>query len=462
MKESLANLKKNVREIYLLEHAQATVSWDQETKMPDEANTERADQAALLEGIIHQKITSPEIGRLLSALGAEDSKPEGKGDFCIEDKAFVREVFRSYNRATKLPKALVSEIAKQTGLAHNTWVNAKKSSDFSIFEDNLEKIVELNREKAEKLGYKEAPYDALLDEYEPGMTTNQLKQLFAPLSENLTKLTKKIQKSKQIDSSFLEKVYPVEKQDQLGRKILTLLGFPFNRGRLDVSAHPFTTTLGENDVRITSRYEEKNVLSGLFSTIHECGHALYELGMGEEIKGNILATGVSLGIHESQSRFWENIIGRSRSFCQLIYPDFQREFPEQTKNTSVDSFFKAVNRVNPSFIRTEADEVTYSLHVILRFELEKALLDGSLKVSSLPDEWNKMMKKFLNVVPPNDALGVLQDVHWSAGLIGYFPTYVLGNLYSAQFYDAMKRDIPNINEIIEAGELTAILNWQRE
>ncbi|MDC7228115.1 MAG: carboxypeptidase M32 [Spirochaetales bacterium] len=462
MKESLGNLKKAARELYLLEHTQATVSWDQETQMPDAANEERSDQLALLEGIMHQKLTSPEIGRLLSALGADDEKPEGKGNFDIEDKAFVREMYRSYSRASRLPEKLVTEIARQTGLAHSSWVEARKNADFSLFEEDLEKIIELNREKAGKIGYKDHPYDALLDEYEPWMTASKVEEVFGPLGKNLADLTARIAKKKQVETSFVEKKYPVDKQNAFGTKVVEKLGYDFGRGRLDISAHPFTTTLGTNDVRITTRYDESLVLSGLFSNIHEGGHAMYEMGVGENIQGNILAAGVSLGIHESQSRFWENMIGRSRAFWEIFYPDFQKTFSKQTEGVSLDDFYKAVNRVEPSFIRVEADEVTYSLHVILRFEIEKAMLSGDLKVSSLPDEWNRRMKSLLGIVPADDSEGVLQDVHWSAGLIGYFPTYALGNLYAAQFMNSMENQLGDVGKIVRSGDFSSILGWLRE
>ena len=461
MKESLANLKQKARDLYLLEHTQAIISWDQETKMPASANEERAEQLSLLEGIIHGKLTSPEIGRLLSALGANEEKPEGKGDFNTEDKAFVREMFRSYSRASKLPKSLVTEMARQVGLAHSSWVQARKNADFSLFEKSLETIIELNREKAEKIGFREHPYDALLDEYEPWMTASEVEKVFGPLGDKLADLTSRIAASKQVDTSFLEKSYPADLQDSFGRSVIEKIGFPMDRGRLDVSAHPFTTNLGENDVRITTRYDENLVLSGLFSNIHESGHALYELGVGDNIKGNLLATGVSLGIHESQSRFWENIVGRSRAFWELFYPEFQKVFSKQTKGVDLESFYKAVNKVQPSFIRVEADEVTYSLHVILRFEIEKAMLSGELKISSLPDEWNRRMKALLGIVPANDAEGVLQDVHWSAGLIGYFPTYALGNLYAAQFMNSMKSKMGGLDKIIKSGDFNRILSWLR-
>jgi len=462
MKESLAALKNAARELYLLEHTQAVISWDMETNMPDAGNEERSDQLALLEGIMHRKLTSPDIGRLLSTLGADDDRPEGKGDFQLEDKAFIRELHRRYSRASRLPESLVTEMARQTGLSHNSWVAARKNSDFSLFEKDLTKIIELNREKAEKIGYKDQPYDALLDEYEPYMTARDIEGVFGPLGEKLADLTARIAAAEQIDTSFIEKPYSADLQDKFGRSVIEKMSYPNGRGRLDISAHPFTTTLGTNDVRITTRYDENLVLSGLFSNIHECGHALYELGVGENIRGNILATGVSLGIHESQSRFWENVIGRSLPFWEHFYPDFQKTFSAQLAGVSLEAFHKAVNTVSPSFIRVEADEVTYSLHVILRFELEKAMLSGELEVSSLPDAWNARMKELLGIVPANDAEGVLQDVHWSAGLVGYFPTYALGNLYAAQFENSMRQALPKMEDDIRSGDFTKILGWLRE
>ena len=462
MKESLSNLKQLGREIYLMQHAQAVLEWDMETQMPEDGAEERAEQLALFEGLTHRKITSPEIGRLLSFLGAEEGKPEGKGDFDTADKAFVREMFRLYSHASKLPESLVTELAKQTGISHQVWVEARKKADFSIFEDSLTKIYELNHQKAEKLGYKEHPYDALLDEYEPWMTAAEVEKVFTPLAAELSALVADIKKAGAPDSSFLEKSYPTDLQDQFGRMLIGRMGYPEKRGRLDISAHPFTTTLGADDVRITTRYDEKLVMSGVFSNIHECGHALYELGVGDNLKGGILGTGVSLGIHESQSRFWENLVGRSLPFWKHFYPEFSKLFPEQTKGVDVETFYKAVNKVTPSFIRIEADEVTYSLHVVLRFELEKEVLAGNLKVSDLPDEWNRRMKKFLGITPANDSEGVLQDVHWSAGLIGYFPTYALGNLYGAQFLNSMKKQLGDVDGILESGDLGTILGWLRE
>jgi carboxypeptidase Taq len=462
MKEGLADLKKTARELYLLEHAQAAISWDMETCMPEAGVEERSEQLALLEGYMHQKITSPEVGRLFSVLGADDNKPEGKGDFPIEDKAIVREMFRRYRRAVRLPEALVTEFTRQTGIAHQTWAKARKNSDFSLFEESLTKIIELGREKAEKTGYEEHPYDALLDEYEPWMKTAEVEAVFGPLGEKLSDLTARIAEAKQPDTSFLEQFYEKEAQNSFGRKVIEKIGYPFDRGRLDLAAHPFTTTLGTNDVRITTRYDENYMPSGLFSNIHECGHALYELGPAENLKGTILASGVSLGIHESQSLMWENMVGRGRPFWEYFYGDLQKSFSDQLKNISLDSFYAAINRVGPSFIRVEADEVTYGLHVILRFELEKALLSGEIEVSALPDEWNRKMKGLLGIVPADDAQGVLQDVHWSAGLIGYFPTYALGNLYAAQFMDSMKRDLPDLEGSIRKGDFGRILGWLRE
>lgn len=462
MKERLAQLKKRGRELYLLSHATDVVHWDMETYMPAKGADERAEQLALLEGLSHQKATAPELGELFEALRADslDDPEHPVEDQC--DKAYIREFFRNYKRQVKLPGRLVEEFARETGRAHAVWIKAKEEQNFTRFQGNLEAIIGLCREKAECLGYEEHPYDALLDEFEPWMTTGEVETLFGDLKAGLTTLVAAIAEAPPVEAAFLQRDYPVSGQEKLGRMAVEALGYPWDRGRVDITAHPFTTTLGQDDVRITTRYFADNVLSGLFSNIHEAGHGLYELGFGPEIAGNLLADGASLGIHESQSRTWENMIGRSRAFWDYFYPRFQEIFPDQTANVSLDQFYRAVNQVQPSLIRVDADEVTYSLHVILRFELEKALLEGSLKVSDLPEAWNAGMKELLGITPENDAVGVLQDVHWSAGLVGYFPTYALGNLYGAQFYRAMDKALGGLDRLIAQGQLAPVLQWLRE
>jgi carboxypeptidase Taq len=326
----------------------------------------------------------------------------------------------------------------------------------------LEELVQLNIEKAERYGYEEHIYDALLDQFEPFMKTREVERVFDGLRDSLVDLVRRISEAPQVDDVFLHHSYPAERQELLGNEFLNALGYEFNRGRLDVSAHPFTTTLGPNDVRITTRYHEDLFASAVFSTIHEAGHALYELGVDPKYHNTLLATGTSLGIHESQSRLWENMVGRSREFWSHWFPRVKELFPEQLSGVEKEQFYRAINRVEPSLIRIEADEVTYSLHVILRFQLEVKLMTGELEVKDLPEAWNTTMEELLGITPPSDAKGVLQDVHWSMGAIGYFPTYALGNLYGAQFLRTMLREIPDVYDKVAAGEFAPILSWLRE
>ena len=457
---ALDRLKSIDRRIKLLEHTGALLGWDHETYMPESAVEERSEQIALIESIAHEESTSTEVGELLSLLGATPDTPEGKADGEI-DSAFVREWFRKYRRETKIPKELVERMARETSMAQSAWVTARKNADFPSFASKLESILGLTRELVSCLGYDDHPYDPLLDQYEPWMRTRELKTVFDGLQPRLREIVEKIAGRPQVDDGFLELSFPVSGQERFGREVLAALGYEPDRGRLDISAHPFTTSLGSDDVRITTRYNEKYFKTGLFGIIHECGHALYELGFSDDIRGTILADGASLGIHESQSRTWENTIGRSMSFWEHFYPALARSFPAQLDGISLEMFYRAVNKVEPSLIRVEADEVTYGMHVILRFNLETALLEGGLSVADLPAAWNDGMESLLGIRPGNDAEGVLQDIHWSMGSIGYFPTYALGNLYGAQFAVAMRRAIPDLDARIEQGEFSVVLEWLR-
>jgi carboxypeptidase Taq len=360
---------------------------------------------------------------------------------------------------TRFPEELVTEFVRATSKATAVWREARKKNDFASFSPHFKRLVELTREKADCIGYVDHPYDALIDEYEPWMRTSQVAAIFGPLTEKLTELVARIKDSAQVDAAFLDRPFPVGRQEEFGRHLLTLLSYPMDRGRLDVSAHPFTTTLGSDDVRITTRYREDQLLSSIFGTIHETGHALYELGFPEELRGTLLAAGTSLGIHESQSRTWENLIGKSRAFWEFNLPVLKKHFPAQLDNVTGDQFYRAVNKVEPSLIRIEADEVTYSLHVVLRFELELRLLTGDLSVDDAPAAWMEKMESLIGVRPGNDANGILQDTHWASGLMGYFPTYALGNLYGAQFMRKMREDVPDIDKQIASGNLKSILDW---
>lgn len=462
MEKDIEKLKELTKDIVLLEHAIATLSWDQETYMPPKAIGEKGEQLALLQGILHEKITSSDIGNILDDLGTDDKNPAGKSDsISFTDTAYIKETFRQYKIQTRLSKKLVKDLALETSHSQAAWIEARKKSDYSIFEPHLTKVLKLTKQKAESIGYRDTPYDALLDEFEPWSSTKEVSDIFQSIQPWLTDFIGKIKGSKQVDDSFLLKDFDISKQEVFGRKVLQDMGYSSDRGRLDVSVHPFTTTLGRDDVRLTTRYQKDFFKTGLFGIIHECGHGLYELGFGDSVKGNLLASGTSLGIHESQSRTWENVIGRSFSFWKYYYPELQKYFPENLGNISLDNFYRGINKVEPSLIRVEADEVTYNLHIILRFQLEQELISGSLSVKDLPEAWNSKTKDFFGITPPNDADGVLQDIHWPMGAFGYFPTYALGNLYSAQFSSVMEKEI-DVDSSLENGNLMNILNWLRE
>jgi len=461
MMDAIKRLKTIGEEIQLLIHSAAILDWDQQTQMPSRGAEGRAKQLALLQGILHEKITQDTVSKLLRDLGADEENPLGDSSLPWEDRAYVRYFHRLHSKEKKLPQDLVRELAEATSLGQSVWVEARKKSDFSFFQGHLKKIISLLRKKAEYYGFSDHPYDALLDDYEPWARTRDVTAVFEEVKKDIVSLLKKITSAKQVNDTFLHKNYPANRQETFNRQILEDIGYDFTRGRLDIAAHPFTTTLGGDDVRITTRYRENFLNTSVFGTIHECGHALYEMGFSENLKGNLLAEGASLGIHESQSRTWENIIGRSLPFWTYYFPKISEIFPENCRGLQARDFFKGVNKVEPSFIRVDADEVTYSLHIILRFELEKGLITGDIKVEELPQIWNHETRELFGILPENDAEGVLQDVHWSAGLIGYFPTYSLGNLYSAQFYSALNKALPEAEEHIKAGNFTEILSWYR-
>jgi carboxypeptidase Taq len=459
MQEKLARLKEIGKELTLLAHTGSLLGWDQETYMPSSALEERGEQLALLQGIEHDKLTADEVGELLAACGVTEENPMGNADLADLDRRFLRSFARNYWNETKIPKDLIVKFAKQRSRSQAMWIEARKTDNFSKFAPELEKNLDFTKQIAEHLGYEDHIYDALLDRFEPFMKASQVKKVFAQLKTDLGKVFEKINSVEQVDDSVVHRNYPIDQQEAFGKLVLEDMGYDWDRGRLDVTAHPFTTTLGSRDVRVTTRYEENFFNSGLYSIIHEGGHGLYELGFSPEIQGNILANGTSLGIHESQSRTWENMIGRSEAFWNHYFPKLQEHFPEATKGSDANSFFKAVNKVHPSLIRVEADEVTYSLHVILRFELEMDMVSGKLDVKDLPQAWNSKMKELLGIVPESDANGVLQDIHWSMGAIGYFPTYALGNLFGAQFYRSMEKELGSIDALVEKGELKTILGW---
>jgi carboxypeptidase Taq len=471
----LIELKELDRESRLLEHTAAILSWDQETYMPEGAVEERASQQALLQSLVHARNTAPRVGDLLDLLAAPGTGPgndrddpetsgsaAGTGGLSEIDTAFVREKRRQYTQATRVPPGLVKELAETASRGQHAWAAARKANDYDQFKPWLSSLLRLSREFADALGHDGNRYDALLDQYEPYAKTGEIAEVFAGLRTGLVDLVQRIAEAPQVDDRVFRQKFPVSAQEAASRRVMSALGYEASRGRLDVSAHPFTTTLGANDVRITTRYHEDQLPSGLFSTIHETGHALYELGVAPELQGTLLAEGTSLGIHESQSRMWENMIGRSRQFWSYWLPELHGYFPEQLSGVDVETFYRGINRVEPSLIRVEADEVTYSLHIIMRFELEQALLADEISVDDLPAAWVEKSRELLGIAPDDYATGVLQDVHWSFGAFGYFPTYALGNLYAAQFLRVMEREISGMWEAIERGDTTPVLAWLRD
>ena len=456
-------LTAKLLEIQRINSAASLLSWDQETYMPGGGGEARAEQISTLQGIAHQKLVSPEIEGLLAVwIDPETGEVrDSPGETWDEpSRSLLREVWRDYSRAKKLPSDFVIKLSRECSLAQQVWAEAKENHTFSQFLPNLRTVLSLKREEAEYLGYRDSPYNALLDVYEPDSTIAALRPLFAQIKGRLVPLLKKIQQSPvQIDDTILFHTFDQARQLEFGRMVLIAMGYDFERGRLDLSAHPFTTSFHPTDVRVTTRVHEHDLQACLFSCIHEGGHGLYDQGLDPRYFGTPLGDSVSLGIHESQSRMWENCVGRSRPFWRFFYPMLQQTFHHQLRALDGEQFYAAINRVKPSLIRVEADELTYNLHIMLRFEIEQDLIEGRTRPEDLPGIWNQKMEEYLGIVPSNDAEGVLQDVHWSFGAFGYFPTYTLGNLYSVQFYEQAKLEIPHLEDEIAAGQLMVLQRW---
>ncbi|NJN92856.1 MAG: carboxypeptidase M32 [Anaerolineales bacterium] len=454
MQEKLEFLTAKLKDIKNLQAAEAVLGWDQQVFMPPGGAEARAEQLATLSKISHEMFTTDEIGLLLSDLAQTDLPYDS------DEASLIRVVQRDYDKARKLPSSLVAEMSRTFSLGQQIWTQARAKQDFAHFQEILTKIVDLNIQVAEAFGYDECLYDALLDQFEPGMKTAEVNRVFGELKAELVPLVQAIAaQAGQVDDSILKQEFDETAQWDFGMIPLKAIGFNLERGRQDKSVHPFTINFSINDVRITTRIHKDLFPSALFSTLHEGGHAMYEQNSDPALEGSFLAGGTSLGVHESQSRLWENVLGRSREFWQFYYPQLQGFFPAQLNNVSLDAFYRAINKVEPSLIRVEADEVTYNLHIFLRFELEQALLEKRLAVADLPEAWNAKMQESLGLTPPNDALGVLQDIHWSSGMMGYFPTYTLGNVLSLQFYQQTLRDIPDLPEQFSRGEFGALLGW---
>jgi carboxypeptidase Taq len=459
----------SLREAATLGSIESLLGWDQETYMPPAAAAHRANQAGLVAALAHERATSARIGELLTAC---ESDAGVTSDPVMA--ANLREIRRDYDRHCKLPTDLVAELSRVTSLAQEAWKDARQRSDFAGFAPWLEQVMTLTRRKAQCYGVPAAGelYDALLDEYEPGARAADIESVFKPLGARLAALVKDLTtRGKRPADACLNIPFDPTKQHELGQLVLKAMGFDFASGRLDVTTHPFCSGMAPGDTRLTTRYRDEKFTDALYGTMHEGGHGLYEQGLPKLVPssnghisvsslwGSPLAAAISLGIHESQSRMWENFVGRSAEFWQWLHPiASQLAGPEFAKHAPLD-YYRATNTATPSLIRVEADEATYNLHVMLRFDVERGLISGRLNVKDLPGEWNAAVTRYLGITPPDDRRGCLQDVHWSAGLIGYFPTYTLGNLYAAQFWETINREMPDLRAKIARGELLDLKRW---
>lgn len=457
MQAQFEKLKELSAEIADLNHSMALLGWDQQVFMPPGGAEERGYMLGTLGKIAHEKFTSPEMGHLLDELRQELPQLDPDGEMY----RIIRQTAREYDKATCVPASFFADQSQVVALAQQGWMQARAASDFSIFRPHLEKVVELTQRYVTFFPPAEHPYDTLLDNYEPGMKTSEVKAIFEALRPQQVELIQAISQRPSIEADFLRLAYDEKSMWAFSEEVATAFGYDWKRGRQDPTAHPFCQSIGPDDVRITSRWVPELPFALLFGTMHETGHALYEQGVGHTWSRTALEGGASMAIHESQSRMWENLVGRSRPFWEHFYPSLQARFTSQLGNVSLDQFYRAINRVQPSFIRVEADEATYNLHIMLRFELEIALLSGEVAVKDLPEIWNAKMQAYLGVVPPNDAKGVLQDIHWSGGMLGYFSTYALGNLISAQLWEKFKTLNPELDDQLRQGDFSNLLSWLR-
>ncbi|MFA7117684.1 MAG: carboxypeptidase M32 [Sphaerochaetaceae bacterium] len=460
--KAFARLEAIDRQMVMLQHINAVLSWDQELYATALESEERGRQIGYIATEIHRLSCSTEMGDLLAIMDASDAAPSGCGKDAFE-RALVRLHYKTYTKEKALSEEFVQRFSAITTEGYMVWSKARKENDFAQFSPLLTEIVSLTKEKAiaYNKGSEKNLYDALLDNYENGITSAEVTALFDQIKPTLEHLVENL-KDQRVDDNFLRLPYDQNKQEEFAKLVITDMGFDFSRGSRAISLHPFTSTLGNDDIRITTRYTDPSVMDSFYSSIHECGHALYEQGASfQRQKGTSIANGASYAMHESQSRLWENIIGKSEAFWKHYYPVFKKIFPSQTQDISLDQFLKAVNHVEPSYIRTNSDEVSYSLHIILRYELEKKLVEGGLSVQDIPQAWNEESKKLLGLAIPNDQMGCLQDVHWASGDIGYFPTYALGNLYGAQIWDKLNQSMDS-EALLEQGKLGVLASWLNE
>jgi carboxypeptidase Taq len=454
--KALPELQERLGRIMDLERISRVLSWDQQTMMPPAGSEHRADQLATLRRLSHELLTDAETGRLLDELRSlEESLP-----FDSDDASLVRVTRRAYEKAVRVPAELRAEMTRASAHARPIWVKARAESDFELFLPALERNVELRRRYVECFDDIEEPYDVLLDDFEPYATTAEVREIFAELKAELVPLIAELRDA-DVDDSFLRGNFPVDRQEEVAKDVVALFGFRPDTWRLDPTEHPFASGAGVDDVRITTHYDP-HTMKSFFSTMHEYGHGLYSQQLPRHLERLPTGASCSLGIHESQSRLWENLVGRSPQFWRFYYPRVQEAFPEQLRDVDVDRFVAGINRVEPSLIRIKADEVTYGMHIILRFELEQDIVNGRVELRDLPQIWNERMEQYLGVEVPDDARGVLQDTHWASGLIGYFATYLLGTVMSVQIWQKVLEDVPDLEEQIERAEFKALRDWLGE
>jgi len=441
-----------------LKNVLAVLNWDERTQMPKSGASARADHKATIGRLLHERVSSPELGKLLEKL-----EPWAKElPYDSDEAGIIRVARRNHLRAVKTPEKLVVDISRARSEGYQSWLRAREAKDYKVFAPSLRRIYHLHRELAEALGYEEHPLDALLDQSEPGMKTREIEKLFQELRETLVPLVKKIsEKGTVVSDAALKQPFDTEKQWEIGIEGVKTIGFCLDEGRMDISVHPFTTSFSPKDVRITTRIKPNEFGSCFFACLHEAGHGHYCQGIPVKYRRTPLAGGASSGMHESQSRTWENLVGRSKGFWENFYPKVQKMFPEQTKNVSLEDWYRAVNCVRPSLIRVEADEVTYNLHIMVRFELEKAVYDGKMNIDDLAEAWNAKFQEYLGIAPENDLVGVLQDIHWSGRFGASFVSYTLGNVISVQLYEAAIRDNPELKDQFARGDYSGLLEWSR-
>lgn len=448
--------KGKMQQIADIRNAIAVLSWDQETYLPEKGAAFRGQQMTTLSSLSHELFTADPLGELLETLNKEKHTLEP-----VAAKNIILSL-EDYQKHKKYPASFVAELSQTTNECYHAWINARKEGSYAVFQPVLNRMVDLKRKEADILGYEGHPYNALLNEYEKGATTTMLDKVFSDVKTALTPLLRSIEQRTQVKKDFLHLHYDRNRQWEFGIQLLKAMGYDMGAGRQDVSEHPFTTSFSPQDVRVTTRIDENDFGNMTWSCIHEGGHALYEQGLDPAAYGLPSGEAASLGIHESQSRLWENNVGRSLVFWQHHYPQLQQLFPDNLGTVNLQDFYKAINLVQPSLIRTEADELTYHFHVMVRYEIEKGLLDGTYQTKDLREVWNSYYKEFLHVTVPNDIHGVLQDIHWSHGSFGYFPTYSLGSFYAAQFFATAQQQIPGLTEQIASGKYETLLTWLRQ